>query len=451
MAFSFGGYMGNQLDDIDMFYLAQRYMENIPQGSFTNFVFVDLEQRKLSITVDNLSAYPVPDFGKFVPTSGNAEAKEPREETEYDILPADISQNRYAGQTVCLNIGEGLIGFCYTPIIDQVAVILNLLNELKEVKQQMPFLSDHRTLSDIAKWQNQRKKLLMAISALMQSHLYIYLYPPFIADQEDAFQRYMTYLQSLQKEFSELLRFCFDMDFYPDDLKDCHAAARFRLYRATHSASSAQYILKQRFSFRKDVMVTKDDVYYYDHTIADVKKKAEFGERKIKNLFEEVFNLAAGYTDIIKSITAGISLQYVCNTVEQMLVLEFEKMLELDIKIKKCRNCGQYFVLKGNYKTDFCDLVPAGETRTCQVIGAMNNYQRKMADSPALQIYNKYYKRYFARSKTGAISEEEFQEWKEQAVLKREQCLCGIEQGGISEDDFIAWLENAFPNRKQNK
>jgi hypothetical protein len=52
-------------------------------------------------------------------------------------------------------------------------------------------------------------------------------------------------------------------------------------------------------------------------------------------------------------------------------------MLELDMQIKRCKNCGRYFILKGNYQTEYCDRIPEGETQNCQSIGALAKYAQR--------------------------------------------------------------------------
>ena len=60
--------------------------------------------------------------------------------------------------------------------------------------------------------------------------------PPVFADETNskALKRYYSYLRDLQKEYLELLEFCFDESFYPDLLGSRHPAERFYLYRDLH-------------------------------------------------------------------------------------------------------------------------------------------------------------------------------------------------------------------------
>jgi len=129
-----------------------------------------------------------------------------------------------------------------------------------------------------------------------------------------------------------------------------------------------------------------------------------------------------------------------CRSLEEILYLEFEKMLELDMRIKKCKNCGRYFMLKGNYQTEYCDRAPDGGSQTCQNIGATAKYAQKVKDNPALALFNRAYKRYHARLKVGSVKVDAFKKWKYEAVVMRDMCL----SGEIAANEFGEWLDGYF-------
>lgn len=120
-------------------------------------------------------------------------------------------------------------------------------------------------------------------------------------------------------------------------------------------------------------------------------------------------------------------------------------MLEIDMRFRKCKRCGKYFIMKGNYDTKYCNRIADGETRSCQELAAQENYKQKVADNAALPIYNKYYKRYAARVNVRQIKEDEFKKWKYAALIKRDECSDGL----ITPQEFTDWLEQCFPNRKR--
>ena len=114
-----------------------------------------------------------------------------------------------------------------------------------------------------------------------------------------------------------------------------------------------------------------------------------------------------------------------------------------NIWLRKCKRCGKYFIMKGNYDTNYCDRVAEGQTRSCQDLAAQENYKAKAAENPALPIYSKYYKRYAARVRSRQIKEADFKKWKFQALAKRDECS----DGKITVEEYVAWMEGCFPNR----
>ena len=134
-----------------------------------------------------------------------------------------------------------------------------------------------------------------------------------------------------------------------------------------------------------------------------------------------------------------------CESIEQALELEFLQLLKNESNIRQCKRCGKYFIMKGNYDTNYCDRIAEGETRNCQDIAAQENYKKKMADNAAIPLYQKYYKRYAARVRSRQIKEPDFKKWKYEAMTKRNECT----DKKITVEEYEDWLEGSFPNRKK--
>ena len=137
----------------------------------------------------------------------------------------------------------------------------------------------------------------------------------------------------------------------------------------------------------------------------------------------------------------------ICENIEQQIEFELIQLLKSDIGMRKCKRCDKYFIMKGNYDTNYCNRIAEGETRNCQDLAAQENYKKKMADNAAIPLYQKYYKRYAARVRVRQIKEPDFKKWKYQAMTKRDECS----DGKITLAEFEAWLEGSFPNREKKQ
>lgn len=111
--------------------------------------------------------------------------------------------------------------------------------------------------------------------------------------------------------------------------------------------------------------------------------------------------------------------------------------LRHELPFRICKNCGRYFTLSRNKNAEYCERPFAIPTKTCKEIGALNQWERKKADSPALKAYTREYKRRFAWIRYGKTTEDIFYQWAELAKLNRDACL----RGEITVEAFLEWLK----------
>ena len=390
----------------------------------------------------------------------------PEEEISKDDFEAPIRypMNDVLSETLVeLQYGEGLLDFVYSDLVTPMKKTYMMLRKLRKY---MEGIKEKRASQELPE-KEQKEKIYNRTQEIMDQYydfaltcdimedalyasLYSAVFPPcFDAPFEDGdkkLERYADYLLTLQKEYQDLLEFCYDEDFYPEVLGGLYPSERYMVYRNIHDLPISftrreELLLSHHFSGKIDKMpFGMPDEEYYTRV-----RHALTGKL---NDAEKVFAQKYGFSEV--ELAAMIhhptfmSIQYDVSTAAEMLELEFTKMLEENIRFRKCKRCGKYFIMKGNYDTNYCDRIAEGSTRTCQELAAIDNYKAKAAGDPALPLYSKYYKRYAARVKTKQIKEEAFKKWKYQALTKRDECS----DGKISMTEYEAWLEESFPNRK---
>ena len=116
----------------------------------------------------------------------------------------------------------------------------------------------------------------------------------------------------------------------------------------------------------------------------------------------------------------GIKEIYEIDNFYNLLFLELYFILQEKTYLKKCKNCGKYF-LTTNSAVIYCDNV-FEDNKTCREIGASKVFTKNLEKDEAYNLYRKVYKKKqaLAKSKGGTfeieynlkeISKEEFMKW----------------------------------------
>ena len=137
--------------------------------------------------------------------------------------------------------------------------------------------------------------------------------------------------------------------------------------------------------------------------------------------------LIKGKAEVLFEISENMTLNevYIAFDVSSFLYVEFMKMIQNNVLVGICKNCGNYFLQLGNYDMKYCNREPLGGEKSCQEIGAFNSFKEKVKTDPIYTEYEKVYKRYFARKRKGLISEENFKAWSENASKLKKEAING--------------------------
>lgn len=376
--------------------------------------------------------------------------------------------NVLSGSCIDLNFGEGILDFIYADFITPLKASLKLQavmegigqliheekvkagEETQEIAPPEPekiYSQEQEIVDEFFEY----KLTFVRIKDVAYASLYSAICPPVfkgaLKDDRKRLMWYGNYLLELQNEFKELIEFCYDEDFHPDILGKLYPSERFALYRDAKD-------LPMFFDRTEELQISRTirggstmPFGMKSEELIKVLTGVTFKLSEEEKMFAEELGMPESRLAMHLRHPFFMSLKYEFRTIAEILELEFTKMLEQNVRFRKCKRCGKYFIMKGNYDTNYCDRVAEGETRTCQALAALENYKAKIADNKAIPIYNKYYKRYAARVKVRRIKEDEFKKWKYQAMIKRDECSNGV----ITPEEFTEWMEAAFPNRKSKK
>jgi len=107
--------------------------------------------------------------------------------------------------------------------------------------------------------------------------------------------------------------------------------------------------------------------------------------------------------------------------------------------IKKCQNCGMYFIPNSRLDEIYCDY-PKENGKTCREQGAILSYNKRLQEKSAYTEYRKTYQQKFGivnKNKNDKKLKKEFETWKKQAKEK----ITKLKHGELTEDEVYEWLQ----------
>ena len=341
-------------------------------------------------------------------------------------------------EKLAIPVGEGILNFLNADFEKAAKKTSYDKTDLRyEQKNHQWYSADEQVLYDFLCLSETMK----FFQPLITASIYTTLFPPVMcARTSNSLVKYHMYLKSIQNHLKEMIQFVFDKEYFPNAIGSFSASQRYALFcRLKHSEPHYEYTC------------TFDSVNYELDADTALSLRALHLDCAQKSGNEDIREFCEQYHVTQQEINDYQSLPFYffpriqITNIPDMLMYEFFQMLELHIKLKKCKRCGKYFVVKGNYDANYCSRVAVGSTQTCQELAAQERYKKKMADNAAIPLYQKYYKRYAARVKVHQIKEPAFKKWKYQAIVKRTECS----EGKITLQEFEDWLEESFPNRRR--
>ena len=126
------------------------------------------------------------------------------------------------------------------------------------------------------------------------------------------------------------------------------------------------------------------------------------------------------------------------NNVAQLMYHELMNMIMQGHSIRRCKNCGKYFVQYGDRVVDYCEEIPKGETKPCNVIGSSRHFTASLKDDPIKQTYTRAYKKYVARRRLKTVTEGQFTTWSAEAKKLRQKAY----DTGMHEETFRQMLDD---------
>ena len=152
------------------------------------------------------------------------------------------------------------------------------------------------------------------------------------------------------------------------------------------------------------------------------------------------------YTNEVIEIAKNVKADYLntycfeSNDVIQSFIIDLFEMTEIEsTAIKKCKNCGKFFVPDNRVDELYCNSIYENN-KTCKEVGPFRTKQKLMQENDDLRVYRNVYQKLLLRTRrnpTNTQYEEDFNNFKkENNELKKK-----VENGEIPQAKYVKWLE----------
>lgn len=128
-----------------------------------------------------------------------------------------------------------------------------------------------------------------------------------------------------------------------------------------------------------------------------------------------------------------------CTDIIQTLLIELLEIAKLNIAIKKCRNCGKFFVPDNRSDEIYCSNIYENG-KTCKEIGHFKVQQKLIQENDDLRIYRNVYQKLLLRTRRNPSNTKyarEFEIFKDDNNKWKEN----ISKGVSTEKEYIEWLK----------
>ena len=196
------------------------------------------------------------------------------------------------------------------------------------------------------------------------------------------------------------------------------------LEKYTYSERFAVYLIKRMgklYTYYKNDFIMRDS---YSRKYQEIGKNSEYD--LLDTLKEK--NMVLSMSDTHKST----DLSSICYA-----ILE-ELSKTPNYPIKKCQNCGMYFIPTSKVDEIYCDY-PKENSKSCRDLGAFQSYTERLKQNKAMGEYRRTYQQKFMqvrKNKENKKLAEDFENWKKQAKEKISQ----MKKGKLTENEVYEWI-----------
>lgn len=134
-------------------------------------------------------------------------------------------------------------------------------------------------------------------------------------------------------------------------------------------------------------------------------------------------------------------MSYECETIEDACIASLHFLITHKFHIRKCKNCGRYFVAYYRSDTEYCDRQsPYNASKTCKQDGPSRAYRDAMGTDEVKKVFHKIdsaRRMRVSRNPDNKDILDEYEAWRDAMKKMRKK----YKSGAITPAQFVEWLE----------
>ncbi|MBP3831358.1 MAG: hypothetical protein ILA02_03180 [Clostridia bacterium] len=235
------------------------------------------------------------------------------------------------------------------------------------------------------------------------------------------------YLKQTTKIFEDLKENLLDLQ------KELINAVTY-IYNLDNDKNLEKYTYPERFAVYLIKRMGKLYTYYKNDFImrdSYSRKYQEIGSNSEYDLLETLQN---------KNQVLSMSDTHKSNDLSSICYAILEELSKTpNYPIKKCQNCGMYFIPNAKSDEIYCDY-PKENSKTCRELGAFQSYTERLKQNKAMGEYRRTYQQKFMqvrKDKENKKLAKDFESWKKQAKAK----INDMKKGKLTENEVYEWIK----------
>lgn len=205
------------------------------------------------------------------------------------------------------------------------------------------------------------------------------------------------------------------------------------IYNLNNNNELEKYTYTERYAVYLIKRMGKLHTYYKNDFIMRDSYSKKYQEFSNKNEYDILESLHT------KNMFLSMSDTHKSNDLSSICYAILDELSKTpNYPIKKCQNCGMYFIPTSKVDEIYCDY-PKENSKTCRDLGAFQSYTERLKQNKAMGEYRRTYQQKFMQVRKNKENKElsnNFETWKKQAKEK----INLMKKGKLTENEVYEWI-----------